>query len=349
MLKKLEINQKWGSYTEVCGLYETEKDSRMKIRILAIKFAYEGKKSEDIAVLLNLTGATVRKHIKRYNKRGYEGLRDIAHPEVEKIMSEAEMQVLDQLLKKSPREIGIERSNWTAPILVECVKKRFNKVISRSTAYNLFHRLRYTKTRPKKQSKKAAPEKAEEFQKALEKAVAEKDENTIFLYQDEAIFTTEPTITAMWTKEGEQGIVQTSGDARKRTVIFCAVNPESGDVFEQFSDAGNTKTFKEFMLAVSKETLPKNVIMPTDNASYHHFKGIDDWWKENIPNIKLMYLPSSCSFLNSAELLWKDIRTAVTHNTLFNNLTSMISHLKAYFGELKLSPRKIANLCPFIY
>jgi len=349
MPKKLKIDKKWGSYEEVCGLYDTEKASRMKIRVLAIKYAYEEKKSEEIAGLLHMTGATIRKYMSRYNRRGYEGLRDIPHPEIEKIMTDAEMHEIDKMLKKSPRNVGIARSNWTAPVLIESVKKQFNKEIKRGTAYNIFARLRYTKTRPKKQNKKADPEKAEEFRREMEKTVREKAENTIILYEDEAIFTSEPTTTAMWTKKGEQGIVPTSGETRKRTVIFGAVNPENGDLYEQFSDVANTETFKEFMLMVSKSTLPKNVIMPTDNATYHHFKGIAEWWAENIPNIKLMYLPSHCSFLNAVELLWKTIRTAVTHNTLFQNINDTISHLKDYIAELRIFPKKLAKLCAFIY
>jgi len=197
MPKVLKTEKKWGSYEEVCGLYATERDSRIKIRVLAIKFAYEEKLSEEIAEMLNLTGATVRKYITRWNRRGYEGLRDIPHPEVERKMTEAEMIEIDKVLKKRPRDAGIARSNWTAPILMVWIEQQYNKKISQSTAYNIFRRLRYTKTRPKKQNKKFDPEKAEEFRCEMEKTIAEKDENTIILYEDEAIFTSEPTITAM--------------------------------------------------------------------------------------------------------------------------------------------------------
>jgi transposase len=349
MPKKLDINKTWGSYEEICGLYTTEKDSRIKVRLLAIKYAYAGKKSEDIAELLNVTGSTVRRHMSRWNRRGYEGLRDIAHPEMERLMTDIEMREIDKALKKSPREIGIERSNWSAPVLMKYILKAYNKKISQSTAYNIFARLRYTKTRPKKKNKKADAEKAEKFREEMELTIAELDDETMILYEDEAIFTSEPTVCAMWTKKGEQGIVPTSGETRKRTVIFGAVNPENGDLYEQFSDVANTQTFKEFMLMVSQATLPKKVIMPTDNAKYHHFKGIAEWWENNITNIKLMYLPSHCSELNAIELLWKNIRSAVTHNTLFDNFNSTISHLKAYITELKLSPKSLTKLCPFIY
>ncbi|MCL2775167.1 MAG: transposase [Oscillospiraceae bacterium] len=93
----------------------------------------------------------------------------------------------------------------------------------------------------------------------------------------------------------------------------------------------------------------RTAIMPIDNAKYHHFKGIDDWWSKNIHNITLMYIPSYCSDLNSIEHLWKDTRSNVTHNTLFENLGSLVSHVKDYISSLKLSPGKLANLCHFIY
>ena len=349
MLARIEINRKYGTYGEVSGLYETEKDVRMKIRLLAIKLGYEGIKSEEIAGMLNLTGVTVRKYMKRWNRGGYEGLRDIPHPEVEPITTDSEMLEIDKVLRGSPREVGIERSNWSAPVVAEYIAKRFGKKVCEKTAYNILRRLKYTKTRPKKQNKKVSRDEAEKFREELEKIVSEKDENTVILYEDEAIFTSEPTITEMWTKQGEQGIVPTSGETRKRIVISGAVNPETGDFYDQFSPAANTESFKEFILAVSKATLPKNGIMPTDNATYHHFKGIDEWWKENIPNITLLYLPSHCSFLNAVELLWKDIRSAVTHNTLFESFDSLISHLKDYIAELKNSPKKFSKLCPIIY
>ena len=209
--------------------------------------------------------------------------------------------------------------------------------------------MRYSKTRAKKQNKKRDAEKAEKFREELEKIVETKDENTIILYEDEAIFTSEPTATSVWTKVGEQPIVQTSGETRKRIVIFGAVNPETGDIYEQFSPVANTANFQPYLLMVSRETLPKKVLLLVDNASYHHFKGIEEWMTENVPNITMMYFPSYCSDLNSAELLWKDTRHNVSHNTLFDSFNLLIDRLKNFFASLKHQPRKLMKLCPFIY
>jgi len=347
MLKQLEIEGKWGTCAEVIGLYKTEPDSRVKIRLLEIKLAYEGKKSEDIAEIVSESGSTVREHINRYNRRGYEGLKDIEPPEAEYLMNWEEMAEINAALGGSPRAVGINNSNWTGGVLGKWIAGKFGKKVSEKTTYNIMHRLKYTKTRPKRKCRKANPDEEEKFRDEIKKIIESKDENTVILYEDEAIFTTEPTVTAIWTKEGHQAIVETSEETRDRAVIFGAVNPESGDLFEQISDARNTVNFQNFMLNVSEALAhsDKSAVMPIDNAKYHHFKGIADWWKDNIHNIKLMHLPSYCSDLNSIEHLWKDTRSNVTHNTLFGNLASLVSHVKDYISDLKLSPEKLVKLC----
>jgi len=351
MLKQLEIEGKWGTYVEVVGLYKTEPDSRLKIRLLEIKLAYEGKKSEEIGEIVAEAGSTVREHINRYNRRGYEGLKDTAHPEAESIMNDEEMAEINAALMQSPREAGINSANWTGRTVRKWIERKFDKKVGQTTSYNIMHRLKYTKTRPKRKCKKANPDEEEQFRDEIKKIIENKDENTVILYEDEAIFTTEPTVTAIWTKEGHQAIVETSGETRDRAVVFGAVNPENGDLFEQISDAGNTVNFQNFMLDIS-HTLTndgKTAVMPIDNAKYHHFKGIADWWKDNIHNITLMYLPSYCSDLNAIEHLWKDTRSNVTHNTLFNNLASLVSNVREHIANLKLFPEKLAKLCQFIY
>ena len=348
MLKQIEINKKWGTYEEISSLYASEKDAKTKIRLQIIVLAYEGVKSEDIAAVVKLTGATVRKHMKRYNRKGLKGLRDLPRKGGEPKMTDEEMIEIDKALKKSPKESGIDVNNWRGWVLQKWILQRFAKKVTVQTCYNILRRLRYSKTRAKKQGKKRDPEKAEKFREDLEKIIETKGEDTIILYEDEAIFTSEPTATSVWTKVGEQPIVETPGETRKRIVIFGAVNPETGDLYEQFSPVANTENFQPYLLMISRETLPKKVILLADNASYHHFKGIDAWMAENVPNISITYFPSYCSDLNSAELLWKDTRTNVSHNTLFDTFDALVSSLKNFFADLKDQPRKLMKLCPFI-
>ena len=348
MLKQIEINKKWGTYEEIRSLYATEKDVKIKIRLQIIVLSYEGVKSEDIGSIVKLTGATVRKHMKRYNRKGVKGLCDLPRAGGEPKMTDEEMIEIDKALKGTPRESGIEVNNWRGWVVQKMIMQRFAKEVTVQTCYNILHRLRYSKTRAKKQNKKRDPEEAEKFREDLEEIRNTKDEDTIILYEDEAIFTSEPTVTSVWTKVGEQPTVPTNSGTRKRTVIFGAVNPETGDFYEQFSPVADTDNFKPYLLMVSRETLPRKVILLADKASYHRFKGIGEWLAQNAPNISIMYFPTACSDLNSIELLWKDSRQNVTHNTLFEVFDCLIDALKNFFADLKDQPRKLTKLCPFI-
>ena len=348
MLKPIDLNTTWLTYEQVVGLYASEKDGKLKTRMQIIILWYEGQKSEEIGKIVKQSGSTVRKYMNQYNRKGLHGLYDKPRLGGEPKMTENEMLGIDAALKNSPRESGIEVSNWRGWVLQKWIFQRFAKTVTVQTCYNIFHRLGYSKTRAKKQGRKRDLEEAEKFREDLEKIIETKDEDTIILYEDEAIFTSEPTATSVWTKIGEQPIVKTPEGTRKKIVVFGSVNPETGDIYEQFSPKADTENFKPYLSMVSRETIPKKVIMLADNASYHHFKGIDEWLPQNAPNISLLHFPSYCSDLNSAELLWKDARSNVTHNTLFDTFDLLISSLKTFFADLKEQPRKLTKLCTFI-
>lgn len=248
MGERLKVNCKHSSYDMLKQLYQTEKDVRMKIRLLVILYFWEGYSSLKIAKLVHQSDSTVRRYLHRYNKFGLPGLKDIPHPPKNTILSNEELKEIDKNLSQSPRDSGLEYSNWTGNLLVAMVKNKFNKIISLGTAYNILHELNYSKTRPKKTDKRVNKKTLENFRDKLDDLLESKDENTEILYEDEAIITSEPTTTATWSKVGSQTVVKTnSSGTRQRTVIFGAVNPEKGKLTQELNDKGNTENFKSFL------------------------------------------------------------------------------------------------------
>ena len=149
MVNKLEVNSKHASYDTIKQLYQTEKDVRIKIRLLVILHFYEGYSSLQVAKLVHQSDSTVRRFLHRYNKLGFLGLKDIPNPLKDTILTNDELNEIDKVLSKSPRDNGLNYSNWTGNILTIWIEKKFGKVISIGTAYNLFQRLNYSKTPPK--------------------------------------------------------------------------------------------------------------------------------------------------------------------------------------------------------
>ena len=247
MTKKLVVNPSHASYDILKQLYQTEKNARIRIRLLVILYFLEDYASLQVAKFVHQSDSTVRRFLHRYNKHGLSGLKDTPHPLKDTILTDDELNEIDKVLSVSPRDNGLNYSNWTGNLLTIWIEKEFNKVISLGTAYNIFHRLNFSKTRPKKMSAKVDNDALEDFRNSLDLLIESKDQNTVILYEDEAIITSEPTTTAVWSKVGTQTIVKTNGGTRKRTVVFGAVNSETGDLTEQLSDKGNTENFKSFL------------------------------------------------------------------------------------------------------
>jgi transposase len=154
MRKRLTVNINHASYETIKSLYTSEKNSKIKTRLLTILHLLEGKSSVEISLLLKQSDATIRKTIHRYNKFGLNGLKDLEHPPKKTILTSDESAIVDDILKESPHNSGLNYNNWTGELLVKWISLNLNKKISLGTAYNIFFRLNYSKTRAKKLSNK---------------------------------------------------------------------------------------------------------------------------------------------------------------------------------------------------
>jgi len=134
------------------------------------------------------------------------------------------------------------------PLLKLWINKQWGINYKVSSLHDVVHNLGFTLQRPKKQSRNAKKELREQYTDELKELLANVDDDTVILYEDEAIITDEPTVTVKWALKGNQPIVATeSSRSRHRTVMFGAVNPKDGEVLYSTYDAGNSETFKDFL------------------------------------------------------------------------------------------------------
>ena len=109
------------TYEELLELYKKEKNAETKERLLAIKLYYEGYKDYEIAKILNKRDTTIRKWKKRWNKKGYEGLKRkrkggrkprLSREEWKKIAEKAAKEGMDlkEVVVYVKKEYGVEYS-----------------------------------------------------------------------------------------------------------------------------------------------------------------------------------------------------------------------------------------------
>ena len=246
--RKLEINTKHCSYKELEALYKSCSDARLKTRILAVLQIWNGKPSTAVEEDIHMSHSNILKWVHRFNKDGIAGLKDNRHSNRISFLSDEQKQAVAEALNKSPRECGFNKSNWTMPLLKQWISKQWGINYKAGSLYDVVHNLGFTLQRPKKQSRNAKKELQEQFIEELKDLVTNSDDDTIILYEDEAIFTDEPTTTQKWALKGSQPIISTdSAGSRERIVMFGAVDPVEGKVHYSTAEAGNSESFKDFL------------------------------------------------------------------------------------------------------
>ncbi len=68
-------DESWGSLEDVEGWYRREKEMKLKQKLNAIRLLMKGRQRNEIADVLGVCEATVKKWRERWDKNGLEGLR----------------------------------------------------------------------------------------------------------------------------------------------------------------------------------------------------------------------------------------------------------------------------------
>jgi len=139
-----------GDPAELRRLGRSERDGRVRARLLALASAREGISREEAARLAGMTGRTLGDRVHRYNAEGVEGLRDRPRPGRPCALGEGQQAALKALVMRGP---ALERDGciaWRARDRCALVEKRFGVRYGESGMLRLLKGLDLSrqKTRP---------------------------------------------------------------------------------------------------------------------------------------------------------------------------------------------------------
>ena len=136
-LKKQQLNaEQWQK------LYYQNQKSYLRARLLAIKFLAEGKTRTEVAQIVNCTYKTLTSWIDKYLEGGLEKLTEsIKHQVPQRLNREQKQQFKQMLLEQTPKDYGIERNLWTAKIMIEVIKQKWNVTLKDSRIYEIIQEL----------------------------------------------------------------------------------------------------------------------------------------------------------------------------------------------------------------
>lgn len=160
-------------------------------------------------------------------------------------------------------------------------------------------------------------------------------------FQDEGRFGRINTVQKCWCKKGVIPKV-TQQLIREYTYVFCAVCPETGEIFSLIMPLADSQAMNIFLKTLSEQQANERIILCMDRAGWHTTKQL------KIPqNIILWFLPPYSPELNPVELIWRELRTKYFNNKTFNSLNAVDDHLEFAlidFSKNKESVKKLTKV-----
>ncbi len=150
---------------EIANLIRTEKDGRIRQRLIAMKFILQGQTIPQVARRMDIADQPLHKWLHRFNKEGPNGLSDAPRSgQPPKLKPKQVKQFKHRLRKVATEQDNVCR--LSGKDLQQILQTEFNAQYSLGGTYFLIHRLGFSCLCPRPQHPKADIEAQETFKKS---------------------------------------------------------------------------------------------------------------------------------------------------------------------------------------
>lgn len=227
------------------------------------------------------------------------------------------------------------------------MKRRFGRLLCRSSCLNYLHRLGFVLNRPKKLLLKADEDKRAAFVAFYTdlRAEAEASGAKVF-FVDEAHFRADADLRGKWVLRGEPALVGSSSPRLgEKATYYSAVCLESGEVEEMEVDETCTAETSAAFLAQLRASHPEPLIVIWDNGPAHHGQAIRDYLGTPGLRLRLVALPGYSPDFNADEAIWDWAREEVTANTCLGTKAKVEEKMGSFFGGLAERTEEVKRRC----
>jgi len=165
----------------------------------------------------------------------------------------------------------------------------------------------------------------------------------VFYYADEFNLSWLPTLTALWSPVGQQIMIPTPGQPKKRYGLG-AVNYPTGETVVLFKRHKRRREVAELLQAIVDQHPTGTIYVAWDNADTHQDDEIEAVVRGAAGRLVLLYLPTYSPWLNPIEMLWRHFRREVTHCELFETVAALLQAARAFFDRHNRSPQQVLSI-----
>ncbi len=323
--------------------FKTERDPKIKIKLLALHHLQVGKKLGAVADLVLAESKTIRAWLNLFVVFDYEGL-------IEKTGRGKRPRLLSHLEESFKEELDrLQESKKGRSIIAIDIQKvlleKFNCIYSLSGIYTLLDRLNIVwisgRSKHPKSSQEAMDQFKEIFPEEVEKIQHKLENKKIEIWwQDESRIGQQGSLSRVWATKGTRPRVVRQKQFLS-TYIFGAVCPEKDKGCALILPQVNAGMM-QFHLDLISENVEKecHAIVLMDRASWHTTEVL------NIPeNITLMPLPHYSPELNPMEQVWQQLRKIKLSNACYQNYDEIVDSCCKAWNTFMDEDGNIKNLC----
>jgi transposase len=152
-----------------------------------------------------------------------------------------------------------------------------------------------------------------------------------------------PTLKAMWSLKGQQVIVPTPSQPKKRYGIG-AVDYHTGETVVLIRRRKRRPEVAELLEALLEKHPTGTVYVAWDNAGTHEDDEVEEVLRGAAGRLVLLYLPTYSPWLNPIEMLWRHLRREVTHCELFPSVKALVAAAYEFFERHNRCPRQVLSI-----
>ena len=152
-----------------------------------------------------------------------------------------------------------------------------------------------------------------------------------------------PTLKAMWGPKGQQAMIETPAQPKKRYGIG-AVNYHTGETVVLIRRRKRRREVAELLEALLEKHPTGTVYVAWDNSNTHEDDEIEAVVRGAAGRLVLLYLPTYSPWLTPIEMLWRNFRREVTNCELFPSVKALIAAAHDFFERYNRCPLQILSI-----
>ena len=302
-------------------------------RAQIVLLAAVGKQDMEIAAELNISRQKAARCRRRFLQSGLAGLeRDAPRPgRPRRIDAQA-------IVRTTTQQTPPQATHWSTRSLAQVAGVSEASVRRVWKAYGL------------------KPHRVETFKLSRDPQFVEKLEDIVGLYlnppQHALVFSADEKSQIQALERSQPGLPLKKGRAQSMThdykrhgttTLFAALNTLDGTVVSQCRSRHTHQDWIAFLRQIDRETAPdKQIHVIADNYAAHKHPKVQQWLRHH-PRFHLHYTPTSASWLNMVERLFRDLSQQRLRWGVFHSVRELIAAIQQYIGDHNRHPK------PFVW